>query len=62
MPAANSGASGVVRRRDRQLADGDARTDSSGVFACRAAAVAFGVNPPEQRPSVSAAAAATATQ
>src|ERR1039457_3068310 len=29
--------------------------ESSGVFACRAATVASGVNPPEQRPSVSAA-------
>jgi len=30
-------------------------TDSSGVFACRAATVASSVNPPHERPSVSAA-------
>ena len=50
----------VVRRRDRsrcgQHADGVASTThSSGGFARRAATVAFGVNPPEQRPSLSAA-------
>ena len=41
-----------------RIADGVASTThSSGGFARRAATVAFGVNPPEQRPSVSAATA-----
>ena len=62
MPAAGSGAPARCPRRDRQRADGrrDRRRDAvqdqaADVFAHRAATVAFGVNPPEQRPSLSAA-------
>ena len=59
VPTAGSGVPARCPRRDRQRADGrrDRRRDAvqdqaADVFARRAATVAFGVNPPEQRPSV----------
>jgi len=58
--ASDYAANALARPRlggDRRREASRHSTDSSAVFACRTATVASSVNPPEQRPSVSAATA-----
>jgi hypothetical protein len=60
MPAASSGATSPLSGAATAsvMADTAGTVQArSGVFACRAATVASGVNPPEQRPSVRVATA-----